>query len=126
MFTISAYIFAIAVCVVVLFQITLACGAPWGHLSMGGRYPGKFPSKLRATALIQALVLIFLAAVVMIKAKIVLHDYYDVSKMAIWVVVGINVLSLLMNLATPSKWERIIWAPVALVMVVSSLIVAVQ
>ena len=121
---VAAYAFALATAVAVLFQIALALGAPWGHLAMGGRFPGKFPPAMRVTALVQAAVLALLAVTVAIKARLVLEHFYPVSETAIWVVVAISVLSLIMNLVTPSRGERILWAPVALVLALSSLVVA--
>ena len=41
----SAVVFATLIAVSTFFQLALAAGAPWGHLAMGGRYPG--PSKRR-------------------------------------------------------------------------------
>ncbi|MFN0178033.1 MAG: hypothetical protein ACKVZ0_04475 [Gemmatimonadales bacterium] len=121
---VAAYAFALATAVSVLFQIALALGAPWGHLAMGGRFPGKFPPAMRVAALVQAAVLALLAVTVAIRARLVLERFYSVSETAIWVVVAISVLSLIMNLATPSRGERILWAPVALVLTLSSLVVA--
>ena len=108
----------------VLFQLALLLGAPWGHLAMGGRFPGKFPPKMRIAALVQAILLCVLGLVVLIRAKMLLPSFYTISETAIWVVVIINCLSLVMNLATPSRWERIIWAPIVTMLVISSLIVA--
>ncbi|HQY26596.1 MAG TPA: hypothetical protein PLL45_17065 [Thermoflexales bacterium] len=122
--TIAAFAFALATALAVSFQIALALGAPWGSLAMGGRYPGKFPQPMRVAAVIQAISLTLLAAIVIARARLGLVDFYAAAEIAIWVVVGIGVLSLIMNLATPSKPERTLWAPVALVMVASSLIVA--
>ncbi len=121
---VAAYVFAFATVVSVLFQIALALGAPWGHLAMGGRFPGKFPPAMRVAALVQAVVLALLAVIVTIKARLVLVGFYTVSETAIWVVFAIGVLSLIMNLVTPSRGERILWAPVALVLALSSLVVA--
>lgn len=42
-----------------------------------------------------------------------------------WVVVAYAVVSLLLNLITPSAGGRMIWAPVAFLLLVTSLIVAV-
>ena len=42
----------------------------------------------------------------------------------IWVVMGYGVIGLILNLITPSAGERAIWAPVALVLLVSSMLVA--
>ena len=122
--TIAAYIFTIAILISVLFQFALAAGAPWGHLAMGGRFPGKFPRNMRVAAVIQAALLTFLAVVVLSRAAIVVAGLQDISTTLIWVVVAISGLSLAMNLITSSKWERILWTPVALTMTVCSIIVA--
>ena len=122
--TIAAFAFALATTLAVSFQIALALGAPWGHLAMGGRYPGKFPQPMRVAALAQAALLAGLALMVVVNARLALADLHSVSEIAIWVAVVISLLSLIMNLATPSKPERNLWAPVALVMTVSSLVVA--
>ena len=52
--TFFAYLFAFLTLIIFLFQIALAAGMPWGHLAMGGRYPGKFPPNMRVGAVIQA------------------------------------------------------------------------
>jgi hypothetical protein len=121
---IAAYLFCFLILLTVLFQFALAFGAPWGHLAMGGKYPGKFPTQMRIAAVIQALVLSLLALIVLTKAGTILLSYIQLSERLIWIVVGISTLSLILNVITPSKWERILWAPVALMMLVSSLIVA--
>ncbi|MGM0589625.1 MAG: hypothetical protein ACQETE_14475 [Bacteroidota bacterium] len=121
---IAAYLFCFLILLTVLFQFALAFGAPWGHLAMGGKYPGKFPLRMRIGAVIQSLVLSLLAVIVLTRAGTILPSYTQLSEMLIWIVVGISTLSLILNVITPSKWERILWAPVALMMLVSSLIVA--
>lgn len=118
--TLAAYLFTGSIVIVVLFQLALMCGMPWGHLAMGGRYPGRFPPALRVAAFVQALVLSGFALVALTKAGVILPQYSDISDTAIWVVAGISGLSLIMNLATPSKWERILWAPVAFMMFLTS------
>lgn len=120
----AAYVFAVAVLVSVLFQFALALGLPWGRFAMGGRFPGQFPPSMRVSALVQAIMLALLAAVVTIKAGLALPDFFIISATAIWIVVAVSGISLVLNLITPSKWERILWAPVALVMTLSSLVVA--
>ncbi len=121
-----AWLFVSGTAIAVLFQLALVLGAPFGHLSMGGRYPGKLPLRMRVAVLLQSGVLIFLAAVVLSKAGVAWQEFYELSETAIWFVVGIYTLSLIMNIATPSKWERIIWAPVALLLFVCSILVALQ
>ncbi|MBV7328584.1 hypothetical protein KFU94_10045 [Chloroflexi bacterium TSY] len=92
-----AYIFVFFTAIVVLFQFALAAGMPWGHLAMGGRYPGRFPPKMRIAAAARGL---------------------------IWVAVAFSAISTILNIITPSKWERILWVPVTVVMLISSVIVA--
>ena len=43
----------------------------------------------------------------------------------IWIVVGYSGLGVLANAATPSKWERVLWLPVALGLLATSVAVAV-
>ena len=97
---------------------------PWGHLAMGGRYPGKFPPNMRVGAVIQAALLAFLAMIVLSRAGVAFPGLSNLSNILIWVAVAISGISLILNLITQSKWERRLWAPVAVLMTVSSLIVA--
>ena len=122
--TFAGYAVAMATLVVVLFQIVMAIGAPWGHLAMGGRYPGKYPIKIRLAALVQAVLLALLAVIVLIRARIILPDFFEATDIGIWIVVFIYAISLVMNLITPSKWEKILWVPVALILTVGSLVIA--
>jgi hypothetical protein len=48
----------------------------------------------------------------------------ELNQLAHWAIVGINALALIMNTITPSKKERMIWAPVALVLLGTSLVIA--
>ena len=126
MSSIAAIIFVLLISVVVLFQLALSAGVPWGAIAMGGRFPGKFPVGMRVAAFAQALVLSLLAPIVPVHAKLVFPEFYTSSHVGIWVVVVVFSLSLVMNFATPSKWERIIWAPVAAILLTCTLIVAVR
>lgn len=112
--------------VVIAFQIALAAGAPWGAFAMGGAFPGQFPPELRVAAVVQAVILAGLALVVLARAGVVLPRLSRTSRWLIWVVVAFSALSLVLNLITPSAGERAIWAPVALVMLVCSVTVAVS
>lgn len=119
----AAIIFAIFTTLVILFQLGLAAGMPWGTAAMGGKFPGRFPTQMRVAALVQAAVLAGLGAVVLTRARLILPGLYLVSTWLVWGVVAFTVLSLVMNLITPSKWERIIWAPVVTILLVCSVLV---
>jgi hypothetical protein len=119
-----AYLFALLALIVFLFQIALAAGMPWGHLAMGGRYPGKFPPNMRVGAVIQGALMAFLGVIVLSRAGAAFPGLASLSNILIWVAVAISGISLVLNLITQSKWERVLWAPVGLLMTVSSLVVA--
>jgi peptidoglycan/LPS O-acetylase OafA/YrhL len=118
---VAARIYAVVSFGVIAFQIALALGAPWGAYAMGGAFPGQFPPELRVAAFMQAMILGLLA-----RAGITLPKWSRTSRWLVWVVVAFSALSLVLNLITPSARERAIWAPVALIMLISSVIVAVS
>jgi hypothetical protein len=122
--TLSAIIFAGLTGIVIIFQGCLAAGVPWGAASMGGRYPGKYPPKMRVVAIINILILLFMAAIVLAEADLLLPQLKSFSGIAIWIIAGYLVIGTVLNTITPSKIERI-WAPVALVQLIMSVIVAI-
>ncbi len=120
----AATVFVFGIAVVVLFQLALAIGMPWGHLAMGGKFPGRFPPKMRIAALVQGVILAFLGAVVLVRSGLLLPEWSASARWLIWVVVAFSGLSVVLNVITPSKWERIIWVPVTVVLLITSIIVA--
>ena len=122
--TISAIIFTILSGIIVLFQLGLTLGIPWGEASMGGKYSGKYPPKMRIVSLINSLILIFIAVIVLVKADILLQQYKSISNIAIYFVVGFSAVATILNIITPSKIERKIWAPIATLLLIASIIVA--
>jgi hypothetical protein len=111
---------------VVAFQIALAAGAPWSAYAMGGAFPGQFPFALRIAALAQAALIAGMAAVVMSRAGLVLAGWSAASRWLVWLVVAFAAVSLVLNLITPSAGERAIWTPVALLLLASSAVVAIE
>jgi hypothetical protein len=119
--TLAAFAYLVATLVVIGFQVALALGAPWGGYAMGGRFPGRFPPSMRLLAMAQAAVLSLLALVVLESAGLVSLGLAD---WLIWVAVAVSAVSVVMNAASRSPGERRLWMPVGLVMLASSLIVA--
>ena len=120
----AAIAFAIAAAGVIGFQVALALGVPWGSYAMGGAFPRKFPPRMRVAALVQAVLLAGTVAIVLSRAGLVLPAWSGVVGWLIWGVVALAVIAAILNAITPSAGERRIWVPVALVMLVSSLVVA--
>jgi hypothetical protein len=118
----AAQIFAALCLGVVVFQLCLIGGAPWGHLTQGGFHPGKLPipqpDRSRRFGLPDAghggsnpvggwgL------------AKLAALDRLGT--------LGLTVLSAGMNLATPSRSERLLWGPVTLTMLGLAAVVMAQ
>lgn len=121
---VAAFIYAIVSTGVVAFQIALALGAPWGAFAMGGAFPGQFPPALRIAALVQATLLGGMVFVVLARAGLFLPGWARVSRWLVWLVVAFAALSFFLNLITPSASERAIWAPTALLLLLSSAVVA--
>jgi hypothetical protein len=121
---IAAIVYAIVTLVVVAFQLALAAGAPWGEYAMGGAFPGQFPPALRVAAIVQAALLAGMAAVVLARAGLILPRWARASRWLVWAVVVFAALSLILNLLTPSAGERALWAPTALLLLISSAAVA--
>ena len=121
---VSAILYVTISAVVVAFQIALAAGAPWGEYAMGGAFPGQFPLALRIAAIIQAVLLAGMASVILARAGLILPRWSRASRWLSWIVVAFAAVSLVLNLITPSAGERVIWAPTALLLLISSAIVA--
>ena len=122
MATIAAAIFVLAATGAVVFQLALALGAPWGEYAMGGRFPGRFPPEVRVAAVIQGAVIAVLAVIVATRAGF-LASPLD-PPWLIWVVVAFSAISLVVNAISRSAGERRLWVPVAVVLLLSSLVVA--
>src|SRR5690242_19261830 len=121
---IVAWLYTIVAAGLILFQLALAAGAPWGEFAMGGAFPGQFPPTLRVAAVLQAALIVGMVTVVLARVGIFFTGWVRRTRWLIWVVVGYGVIGLILNLITTSTGERALWAPVALVMLVSSVIVA--
>jgi hypothetical protein len=117
-------LFAVVTAGVIAFQIGLALGAPWGAYAMGGRFPGRFPPAMRIGALVQAALLTLAVLIVLSDAGLIQPSVAGPFPWLIWLVVGFSAISLVLNAVTPSAGERRIWLPVAVVMLLCSLSVA--
>jgi hypothetical protein len=122
--TASIIIFTSLTAIAIIFQGCLAAGVPWGAASMGGRYPGKYPPKMRGVALLNMLILGFITAMVLSRANVMFPQLNSISRIGIWVIVGFFAIGTIMNTITPSKIERI-WAPVTFVQLITSLLIAI-
>lgn len=120
----SAIIFSVLTGIVIIFQGCLAAGMPWGKASMGGKYPGRYPPKMRVVAIVNMVILVTIMAIVLSQAGLLLPQLKPISGIGIWFIVAFFAIGTVLNTITPSKVERI-WAPVALVQLITCLVVAI-
>ena len=106
------------------FQLLLMLGAPWGDAAYGGFHEGVLPPRPRVASAASAVVLIVAALVVLGHG-----GYWGAtlpSAIFYWgtcSLVAVTTLSALANFASSSKWERFLWAPVALLLAFLCLVV---
>lgn len=122
--SLAATVFSVLICIVILFQAALAAGMPWGEYAMGGKFSGRLPAPMRVACLVQIVILALLALIVLSKAEMLLPGRREFADVAVWFVVAFSVIASVLNLITKSVRERRIWAPVSILMLLSSLTVA--
>lgn len=124
---VAAIIAASLMAIVALFQLALVFGAPWGQAAWGGQNPGPLPTRLRIASLGSALLLVFMAWIVLATAGVVETAPVPTSWLVplTWVITAYFALGVLMNLISRSRMERI-WSPVCLVIAICCTVVAVS
>ncbi len=115
----AAILYAVICTGVIAFQFCLIAGAPWGRLTQGGQHAGALPASGRVIAAISVPLLVFMAASTLSAADIGLNW----PRWTSWTALGIQSLSTLLNWITPSRPERLLWAPVTSVMLALVLLV---
>jgi hypothetical protein len=123
--TIAALVFAAAAAGVIGFQIALALGAPWGRYAMGGAFPDRFPPPMRVAAAVQAAIIGLLAVGVLSTAGLMVPELAVALPWLVWVAVVVSALAVVLNAISRSAGERRIWVPVAAILTVTSVLVAV-
>ena len=107
-----------------LFELALALGAPLGRAAFGGGHT-HLPPGLRLVSAVAVLIWLLAALVVLrrggYRAPLISAR---VSRTGTWVLTGLLTLGTLINLASPSGWERLLQAPLAAILAALCLIVA--
>lgn len=106
------------------FQLALVSGAPWGEWTMGGQIRGVLPGIRRCISAVSALVLLGFIMVVASRSGLALPGLRELSNSLIWVVVAYCLLGCVANAITPSTRERRLWLPVVILLLATSLFVA--
>jgi hypothetical protein len=121
--TLLAVLFTIFSLIVVVFQWLLFFKKPWGEYTMGGIYPGVLPKPYRIAALIQSFLITFNIIVVLNHVDLVHFLSKSFTNGWLWVIMIMMGLSTGMNLVTKSHKERNLWAPIAFIVFVCSVLI---
>lgn len=119
---------AIAFCVLIaglgLFQIALAAGAPLGRFAWGGGHE-RLPANLRAGSAVSVAIYAVIVIIVLERAGLAsVLPYPQIAAIGIWVIVAWLALGVVMNAISRSRPERYTMTPVALVLCLLALGVA--
>jgi hypothetical protein len=120
----TAVVFTAVLALLVLFQLALAFGAPWGRFAWGGRHPDTQPVPLRFASAFSVLVYGFIALLALDRTGALELFPAGFSRVGIWVVFAYLALGVAMNAISRSKPERYSTTPVALVLAVLALLIA--
>jgi hypothetical protein len=107
-----ALIYILMVAAVILFQLCLIFGAPWGKLTQGGSREGALLVSGRGVAAVSILVLLFMAAGIL--SAVGLPPNW--ARWTGYTALAIQGLSALLNWMTPSESERRLWRPITTLM----------
>jgi hypothetical protein len=121
--SIATIAFVALLSILAVFQLALAAGAPLGRLAWGGQNR-VLPTRMRIGSVASVAVYALFAVVALDRSGLidVLPDL--VARIAMWVVFGYLVLSIVPNLLSKSPPERAVMVPVTAVLAVLALLVA--
>jgi hypothetical protein len=122
--TVASLIFLIISFIVVVFQLALMLGAPWGQLTLGGKYTGALPNHMRLVCLLTTVIFLAFVMVVLTRVGWILPQWFASSTQLIWAVVLYCFVGVIANALTPSRYERMLWLPAITALFASSLCIA--
>ena len=105
---------AVLLLVVVTFQVALAAGAPFGRAAFGGATRGVLPDALRVTSATAAVVYLMLAGVAGTP-----WTGATARRRTLYAAAALMGVGTVLNAASPSLLERLLWTPVTAALVVA-------
>ncbi|MGO1851663.1 hypothetical protein [Microbacterium sp.] len=104
-------------------QVLAALGLPLGRFVWGGQHK-VLPTRLRIGSVVAVVIYAAIAAVLLSRAGVIPGGDSAFVVIATWVVFAYFVLAILMNVISRSRPERFTMTPVAIVLAVAALIIA--
>lgn len=112
---------------IALLQLALAIGAPFGQHVWGGRGETEvLPAGLRVASAVGALVLAWMATVILARADVVQANPVPRGWLGrtTWAITALMALNMLGNLASESTFEQLVFTPITVVIGIFSAVVA--
>lgn len=120
----AAVVASIGFSAIAVFQVALAFGAPLGRAAWKGTHV-RLPSGLRTASAFAALFWVLAAAVVLGRAGFEVSPVApSLSRWGTWILIGLLPIGAVMNFVSPSRWERYLWGPVALILAALCIVLA--
>lgn len=115
---ITAIIVCVLLFLLIIFQLLLAIGLPFGRFAYGGKYE-KLPNNLRIMSLIAVGIFIFGIIIVLERATIITILNNELfTTIVVWIFAVYLTLNTLMNAASKSQREKRIMTPISFVIAV--------
>ena len=119
----AAILFVAVLSALAIFQVALIAGTPLGHFAWGGQHR-ILPRNLRVGSLVSIGIYAILALVVLDRTGLIALLPAGLSAVAIWVVAAYMALGVVVNAMSRSRPESLLMTPVALILGLAALIVA--
>lgn len=105
---------------IVVFQLALVAGAPWGAFTQGGQTAGTLPLTGRVAALVSAVILVVMALALLARADLGpwRNGRPRLMRVLAWLATAYAFLAVALNLATRSAHERAVFGPLSIVLLV--------
>lgn len=119
-----AVVAAVGLAGIAAFQIALALGAPLGRAAWGGTY-ARLPVRLRIGSAVSAAFLSAAAIIVLGRGGYWAgSEWVGLCRWGTWALVFFLALSAFANFASASRWEKLLMGPIALILSLLCLLVA--
>ena len=119
----AAITLVVILCLLAVFQLALALGAPLGRFAWGGQHR-VLPTRLRIGSLVSIVIYAIIAVLALDRVGLIDVVPDAVSTVGMWVVFAYFVIGIPLNAISRSKPERYVMTPVVTILAVLSLLVA--
>ena len=118
-----AHLHSLCIFILIAFHICLILGKPWGHLTMAGKFHRELPVKMKMFSGLSILILFSVALFVEIGSGNIVFGSQNLRQNFLISAIVFNFIQTILHIITPSKWERVLWLPIILIMLICSLMI---